>query len=154
VAQPTTCVNQTATATPEPTATLPPPAAVGTPVPYGAGLEITVLSIAPAITPSDLKINGQILQTNYTITNTSSDALYSPWPFFTLSDEIGNSAPVDLELNRAFPETASGGEAIGANTTNNAAVVFDFPDPTATRFIFGSQENPGFRVVVEVIVRG
>ena len=149
----TVCEPAEAAPTLEPTATVVPPVDAGTPLPYLSDWLITVQSIAPAVVTPDIKANGRLLQVRYAIQNITPDAQRPPLAEFSLVDERGDRANIDLSLNQAILGSSIG-LFITGNSTENRSLIFDFPDQASTRFVLESKKDPTFRVRVEIINRG
>jgi hypothetical protein len=151
VAQALVCVNPTTTATPAPTATATqaPPAAAGTFVHYSGKWDIKVLSIAPALAPGSIAVNGRLLQVNYAMRNLTAKPALPPYIEFELADDLGHTSTFDLSINQALFGSA-GALPVAGNATENRSVAFDFPNATSSAFIFRSSAEPEFRVLVTI----
>jgi hypothetical protein len=142
-----------ATPIPEPTPTMPPPVPAGTEVPLDGSLYLTVQSLAPMIAPPDMKLQGLLLQLNFSVRNESTDTIKLKFLDFQLESVSGTVVRLDPNLNSKLfgSEIALG---IRGNTSKNLSAAFDFPDPSATKFILTNSSYPELRVSVEIIQRG
>jgi hypothetical protein len=149
----TICARPETTSTPGPTATIVPAVAAGSALPYLDIWSITVLSIAPAVVTPNINPTGRLLQVRYAIQNVTAETHRPPLAEFSLTDDAGNRANIDLSLNQQV--LGSGiGLSIAGNSTENRSLIFDFPNSSSAQFVLESTKDPAFRVAVEIVDRG
>lgn len=155
VAQPATCVPPpTATAVPPTsTATQVPLASMGTPVPFYEIWTVTVLGIAPAISPPDLSPAGQFMRVNMTVSHSANTPKLLPITDFVLTDSAGRFSAVAIATNQAI----LGGTwalATAPGVVENRSVIFDVAADAGDTFILESPGDPTFRVGIKVELLG
>jgi hypothetical protein len=155
IANPPTCV-------PPPTATAVPPTATATQVPLassGVALPfhdiwtITVLGIAPTVSPPDTRPDGQFMRVIMTVSHSASAPKALPITDFLLTDSAGRFSAVDIAVNQAV----LGGTwalATAPGVTEDRSIVFDVAADAGVMFILESPGDPGFRVQLTVEQRG
>jgi len=155
VAEPNVCtppaiatpVSATATATPVP------PAAVGSTIAYADRFEITVLGIAPLPAGGELESQGQLLQVNLTLLNTTRNAELPPFYAWLLIDATGQAYQVDPD---ASGEIGGSGWAlhVAPGELASRSIVFDVLPNAGTAFTLESRDEPTFRVALAIESRG
>lgn len=155
VAQPATCVAPpTATAIPPTsTATQVPLAGMGVPLPFHGIWTVTILGIAPTISPPDLKPAGQFMQINMTVSHSATTPKSLPITDFLLTDSAGRHSAIAIATNQSI----LGGTwalATAPGTTENRSVIFDVAADAGDTFILESPGDPTFRVELKVELLG
>lgn len=154
VAKPDDCASPSAASvTPTAIPTQVPPAAVGVTIEYAHLFDITVLGIAPLPIGGGLESQGQLLQVNLTILNTTRDAELPPFRSWLLIDASGLAYRVDPDASReiggvGWELTVAPGESA------DRAIVFDVLPNAGTTFTLESRKEPNFRVALAIESRG
>jgi len=154
VAEPGVCTPPVASPVPATaTATPVPPAAVGATISYAGRFDITVLGIAPVPAGGGLESQGQLLQVNLTVLNTSRDAELPPFYSWLLIDASGQAYQVDPDASREI-----GGIGWDLNVATgelaSRSVVFDVLPNAGTAFTLESRDEPAFRVALAIESHG
>lgn len=138
---------------PTPAAATVPPAVAGVMIPYADRFEITVLGIAPLPVGGGLQSQGQLLQVNLTILNTTRDAELPPFGTWLLIDASGQAYQVDPDASREV-----GGVGwdlhVAPGELASRSVVFDVLPNDGTTFTLESRDEPAFRVALAIESRG
>lgn len=142
-----TPLSATATATPVP------PTAVGVTIPYAGQFDITVLGIAPLPASGALESQGQLLQVNLTVINTTRSADLPPFSSWLLIDASGQAYQVDQDASKEI-----GGVGwnlhVEPGELASRSVVFDVLPHAGTLFTLESRDEPTFRVALAIESRG
>jgi hypothetical protein len=151
VAEPLVCT-PVAAAVP-PTATQVPLASTGVLLPYLDIWVISILGIAPALAPNDLRPNGKFMQLNLTAAHSASTPQLLALTKFVLMDSGGAFAVPEISVNQKFFGTGWGLH-IQPGVTENLSVVFDVAADAGDSFILESNADPTFRVGMTIEQRG
>ena len=148
VAEPLVC-----SPVPTATATQVPLATTGELLPYLDIWSITVLGIAPAVAPNDLRPDGKFMQLNLTAAHSASTPQLLALTKFVLTDSDGVFAVPGISVNQKFfgPGWAL---HIQPGVTENLSVIFDVAAAAGDSFILESNADPTFRVGMTVEQRG
>ena len=155
MAGPDDCASPAVASTVPPTVTPTPvpPAAVGMTVPYADRFDVTMLGITPVPAGGGLESQGQLLQVNLTILNTSRDAELLPSNAWLLIDATGQAYQVDPEASGEI-----GGVGwdlhVAPGKLASRSVVLDVLPNADTAFTLESRDEPTFRVALAIESRG
>lgn len=144
--------NPTATSTPEPTATVVPPANVGETLPLGEAWEIQVVGMTMAPTWNEEIADGQFARVQLLITNLSETRERFAFDDLILRDATGRVFVPDREVG--FDLAAGWIDRFDPNIPTDGFIVFDVTADATGPFILESVVDPTFRVLVPVEVRG
>jgi hypothetical protein len=154
VAQTVVCVQPTATETPLPTATPTPvpPVAMGQPLTYAGDWTVVVTGVVVAPSAGSTP-NGKLIQVNVTVTNNGDSGRKFPFDHWHLVDAGGRVFTIaDTATTQLYGPSWYLG--IDPSVPADFHIVFDVAADAGSAFVLESDDDPTFRVAVQLQLLG